>query len=170
MKKTDKKLICIGQCAGAFGVKGEVKIKSFCETPEDIFSYNVLLDKNGETILTPISQRAVKNAFAVICKEIKTREQAQALAGKKLYVLRTDMPEPEEDEFYFEDLIGLEVKTTDGKRMGKVMAVHNYGAGDLLEIMDKDNKTFFHPFTKNAVPKVDIKDGRIIIKIDEAEN
>ncbi len=167
MKKTDTKLICIGQCAGAFGVKGEVKIKSFTETPEDIFGYGALLDENGITVFSPFSHRTVKNAFAVKCEDVETREQAQALAGQKLYVHRADMPEPDEDEFYFEDLIGLEVKTTDGRRMGKVLAVHNYGAGDLLEISGhKDQPQFFHPFTKTAAPKVDIDGGRIVIALE----
>ncbi len=161
-------LICIGQCAGAFGVKGEVKIKSFCQKPEDIFAYGVLLNDAGDVILSPISHRVVKNAFAARCQEIETREQAQALAGEKLYIHRKDMPKPEEDEFYFADLIGCEVKTTEGKRMGKVLAVHNYGAGDLLEISGhKDIATFFHPFTKKAVPKVDVKAKRIVIKYEK---
>ena len=171
LKKTDTKRICIGQCAGAFGVRGEVKVKSFTEVPEDIFGYGPLLDEKGVPLLIPISHRAVKNAFAVKCKDIDTREQAQELAGKKLYVRRADMPEPDEDEFYFEDLIGLEVKTTDGRRMGKVLAVHNYGAGDLLEISGhKDQPQFFHPFTKTAVPKVDIGGGRIVIDITPGHN
>jgi len=118
--------------------------------------------------LTITSKRAVKNGFAVLCDQVQTREQAQALSGTKLYVYRKDMPAPDEDEFYFEDLIGLEVKTTDGKRMGKVIQAHNFGAGDMLEISGtKDIPEFYHPFTKIGVPKVDIKAGRIVIFIEE---
>ena len=163
-------LICIASCSGAFGVKGEVKIKSFTDVPEDRFAYGALRDGDGNVFLSITSHRAVKNGFAVMCAEIETREQAQILSGTKLYVYRADMPAPDEDEFYFEDLIGCEVKTTDGKRMGKIVQVHNFGAGDMLEISGtKDVPEFYHPFTKIGVPKVDIKARRVVIFIEEVE-
>jgi 16S rRNA processing protein RimM len=163
------KLICVATCSGAFGVQGEVKIKSFTDSADDCFSYGPLRDVDGNVFLTITSKRAVKNGFAVMCEQVQTREQAQALSGTKLYVYRADMPTPDEDEFYFEDLIGLEVKTTDGKRMGKIIQVHNFGAGDMLEISGtKDVPQFYHPFTKIGVPKVDIKAGRAVILIEEA--
>ena len=163
-------LICIATCAGAFGVRGEVKIKSFTGVPKDMFAYGPLRDETGNVFLTITSHRTVINAFAVMAGEVKTREQAQALSGTKLYVYRTDMPAPDEDEFYFEDLIGCEVKTAGGRRMGKILAVHNHGAGDLLEISGtKDTPQFFHPFTKTAVPKVDIKARRVVIFIEDAD-
>ena len=168
-----QKLICIASCAGAFGAKGEMKIKSFTEIPEDLFAYGDLRDADGNVFLTITAHRPVKNAFAVTCEQIQTREQAQALAGTKLYVRRAEMPTPDEDEFYFEDLMGCDVKTVDGRRLGKVLAVYNHGAGDLLEISggtDKYGKgrgMFFHPFTKVAVPKVDIKNRRVVIKIED---
>ncbi|PHR58692.1 MAG: 16S rRNA processing protein RimM [Robiginitomaculum sp.] len=166
-------LICIASCSGAFGVKGEVKIRSFTGVPEACLDYGDWRDEQGEIVLCVTQSRPIKNAFAVRCKGITTPEQAQALNGTKLYVYRSDMPEPDEEEFYFEDLIGLDVKTTEGKRMGKIMAVHNYGAGDLLEISGgKDKKgnplgAFFHPFTQVGVPVVDIKGKRIVIFIEE---
>ncbi len=178
-------LICVAVCAGAFGVRGEIKIKSFTDKPKDCFAYGPLRDADGNLFLTITAHRAVKNALAVFADEIKTREQAQALSGTKLYVYRADMPDPDEDEFYFEDLIGLEVKTTDGKRMGKILAVHNHGAGELLEIKQeakrsaattgknkaaKDTPEFYPPFTKKAVPKVDIKAGRVVIFIEDADS
>lgn len=164
-----KSLICVASCSGAFGVKGEVKIKSFTDIAEDCFAYGPLRDESGNVFLTITSKRAVKNGFAVLCEQVQTREQAQALSGTKLYVYRADMPAPDEDEFYFEDLIGLEVKTTDGKRMGKIIQAHNFGAGDMLEISGtKEVPQFYHPFTKIAVPKVDIKTGRVVILIEEA--
>ncbi len=161
-------LICIASCSGAFGVRGEVKIKSFTEKSEDCFAYGPLRDGDGNVFLNVTSKRAVKNGFAVICEQVETREQAQALSGTKLYVFRKDMPTPEADEFYFEDLIGCEVKTSDGKRMGKILAVHNFGAGDMLEISGtRDVPAFYHPFTKKNVPKVDIKARRVVILIEE---
>ncbi len=165
---TKSPLICVATCSGAFGVRGELKIKSFTGVPKDCFAYGPLRGEDGQVFLTITSRRAVKNGFAVMCDEVKTREQAQAISGTKLYVYRADMPTPDEDEFYFEDLVGLEVKTTDGKRMGKIMQVHNFGAGDMLEISGtKDVPEFYHPFTKIGVPKVDIKAGRVVIFIED---
>lgn len=167
-------LICIAVCSGAFGVKGEVKIKSFTAIAEDCFSYGPLRGEDGEVLLTVVSHRPITKAFAARFKEATTPERARALNNTELFVYRSDMPEPDEDEFYFEDLVGLSVKTTDGKRMGKIMAVHNYGAGDLLEISGgKDKKgnptgEFFHAFTKKAVPKVDVKGGAVVIFIEQA--
>ena len=163
------KMICIGACAGAFGVKGEIKIKSFTAIPEDIFSYGPFRNEGGAVILTADAYRTVKGGFAAKCQQVQTREQAQALSGTKLYVFRDALPEPEEDEFYFEDLIGLSVKTVDGRRVGTVKAVQNFGAGDMLEIAGGRDKKgqplgdFYHPFTQQAVPIVDIQGGRIVI-------
>ena len=165
MSKID--LICVAAIAGAFGVKGEVKLKSFTEVPENCVSYGPLLSETGQIILTPSSHRLVKNAVAIRCPEVTSREQAEALKSTKLYVPRANFPKPEEDEFFAADLIGLEVKSTDGKRVGKIIAVEDFGAGDLLEIKPKKGASFYHPFTKVATPKVDIKAGRVVIKIDD---
>lgn len=165
---SEKELICVAAIAGAFGVKGEVKLKSFTEIPEDCVAYGPLLSEGGTVILTPKTHRRVKGAITVICPEVTTREEAEALKSTKLYVPRENFPAPEEDEFYAADLIGLEVKSTDGKRIGKIIAVEDFGAGDLLEIKPKEGASFYHPFTKAATPKVDIKAGRVIIKTTEA--
>lgn len=167
MDKND--LICVAAIAGAFGIKGEVKLKSFTDVPESCVSYGPLLSESGKTVLTPSSHRRVKGAVAIICPEVKTREQAESLKSTKLYVPRENFPAPEEDEFYASDLVGLEVKSTDGKRIGKIIGVQDFGAGDLLEIKPKDGASFYHPFTLTATPKVDIKAGRVVIKVVEAE-
>lgn len=175
MRKIDDPLICVAACAGAFGVKGEVKIKPFTETPKACLNYGPLRDKTGNIILTVKSSRMVKKALAAITEEVKTREQAEALKSTKLYVYRSDMPEPDEDEFYHEDLVGLTAELEDGTAMGLVKAVQNFGAGDVLEISGGTDakgekiKAFFHPFSKIAVPLVDIKGGRLVIVIEEAE-
>lgn len=163
-------LMCIARIAGAFGVKGEVKIKSFMENAQDCFGFGPLLGADGTPILSPSSHRPIKDGFAAICPEVTTREQADALRGVELFTLAANLPEPEEDEFYYSDLVGLQVKTVDGKNAGTVVAVHNFGAGDLLEIKPKDGGSFYHPFTKEATPKVDMKARRVIVKIVEAEN
>ena len=163
-------LICVAAIAGAFGVKGEIKLKSFTEVMEDCLNYGPLLSERGEVILEPQSFRIVGKFLAVLAEEVKTREQAEYLKSTKLYVRADSLSEPDEDEFYYRDLIGLSVKTVSGQNAGKIIAVHEFGAGDMLEIKPpKDKKTgkqvgsYFHPFSKQAVPKVDINAGRVII-------
>jgi 16S rRNA processing protein RimM len=172
----DSPLICVAAISGAFGVKGEVKLKPFTESPENCVSYGPLLDEVGAIVLTPLSHRVMKDFIAVTASEITSREMAEALKSTKLYVPRASLPEPDSDDFYYSDLVGLDVKSTDGKRIGTVTAVHMFGAGDMLEITphpDKKTKkraaSFFHPFTKAATPKIDIKAGRLVIVPQEAE-
>jgi len=162
-------MICIAAVAGAFGVKGEVKIKPFTENPKDCLSYGPFMDAQGKIILTPVRSRKAKKFLAVVCREVKTREQAEAMKSTKLYVPRDQLPEPEEDEFYYSDLIGLTVELLDGTPKGKVKAVLNFGGGDLLEIKTPGEKDWFHPFTKEAVPMVDVKGGQVVIEVIEAE-
>lgn len=94
-----------------------------------------------------------------------------AMKGTELFVPRSAFPDPEEDDFYYSDLVGLDVKSTDGKRIGKIIGVEDFGAGTILEIQPvksaENQNSFYHPFTKIAVPKVDIKAGRVVIHIEE---
>jgi len=145
-----EQLICIAAVAGAFGVKGEVKIKSFTERPKDCLNFGPFLDASGKVLLTPVRSRKVKKFLAVVCEEVKTREQAEGLKSTKLYGPKSALPETAEDEFYYSDLIGLSVELTDGKPMGKVKAVHDFGSGDLLEIKTPGEKDWYHPFTKGT--------------------
>ena len=173
MARSSDRLICVAAISGAFGIKGEVKVKLFTQDPVSCLTYGPLLNEAGEVVLTPISSRPIKDGLAVIAEEVETREEAEALKSTKLFVARAALPDPDEDDFYYADLIGLDVKTTSGQRAGVVIAVHEFGAGDMLEIKPakKDGKqphSFFHPFTKLATPKVDIQAGRIIIHITEA--
>ncbi|NNE57178.1 MAG: 16S rRNA processing protein RimM [Hellea sp.] len=164
-----EQLICIAAIAGAFGVKGEVKIKPFTEDPKSCVKFGPFLDENGKVILTPIKTRPIKKGIAAFCKEVKTREQAEGMKSTKLYVPRSALPAPDDDQFYYSDLIGLTVELVDGKPGGRVKAVHDYGSGDLLEIETPGEKDWFHPFTKDAVPHVDIKGGKIVIDIVEPD-
>lgn len=167
-------LICIAACTGAFGVRGEVKIRSFTDIPETCFAYRSLRDENGDICLTVTKHWPVKGGFAATCKEVTTHEQAEGLKSKKLYVYRSELPEPDEDEFYYEDLTGLEVRTETGAVTGFIRAVHDFGSGDILEIaggigaQGENIPAFFHPFTKKAVPEVNLIDGyvRIILSAD----
>jgi len=163
MSNSSDDLICVAAIAGAFGVKGEVRLKSFTQDPLACVGYGPLLDADGNRVLTPKTSRAVKGFIAVTAPEVSTREQAEGLKSTKLYVPRHVFPDPDADDFYYSDLIGLSVKSTDGKRIGTIVAVHEFGAGDMLEIKPKDGASFFPPFTKAAVPRVNIKAGRVIV-------
>lgn len=156
-------LICVGAIAGSFGVRGEVRLKSFCAEPSDIANYVPLTDEDGARSFSLTLTRPIKNGFAARLGGVATKEQADALKGLRLYAPRDRLPALPDDEFYHADLIGLEVRDTGGTVLGNVRSVHNHGAGDLLEIFGPGLKsTVLLPFTKEAVPTVDLGQGRII--------
>ncbi|SDO23275.1 16S rRNA processing protein RimM [Lutimaribacter pacificus] len=155
--------ICVGAIAGAFGVKGEVRLKSFTSVPEDIAQYAPLETEDGAMEFDIIVERVIKNGLAVRLTGIATREQADALRGVRLFVPRDRLPALPDDEFYHADLIGLPVFDTGGTELGRVKAVHDHGAGDLLEIHGPGLKsTVLLPFTHEVVPTVDLAAGRIV--------
>lgn len=158
-----KDRIVVGKITGAFGVKGEVRIKSFCATPEDIADYKPLSTEDG-TEYTLTLTRPVKGGFAGRLSGIKFKDQADALRGKELYADRSQLPALPDDEFYYTDLIGLDALDTGGEVLGKVAAVDNHGAGDILEIRGAGLKSaLLLPFTREVVPTVDLAAGRIIV-------
>ena len=164
-------LIQVGRVAGAFGVKGEVRITSFTAEPLALIDYKTLLREDGSPGLTLISGRAAKGGVIARAREIETREQAEAARGLKLYIPRAALPEPaDEDEFYVADLVGMEVVTPDGQALGRVRSVRDFGAGDLLEIEPPGGESWWLPFTREAVPEVSIARRRIVgVKPDEVE-
>lgn len=166
---TTSELICVAAIAGAFGVKGEVKLKSFTDSPESCVHYGPLLSEAGAVLITPTSHRMIKGGVAVRCPEVTSREHAEGMKSTKLFVPRENFPPAEEDEFYASDLVGLEVKSTDGKRIGKIVGVQDFGAGDLLEIKPKEGASFYHPFTLAGTPKVDIQARRVVIKLQDTD-
>ncbi len=156
-------LICVGSIAGSFGVRGEVRLKSYCAVPEDIENYSPLTDESGTERYPLIITRAVKNGFAARLGGVETKEQADALKGLRLFARRDQLPSLPDDEFYHTDLIGLAVYDTGGTLLGKVKSVQNHGADDLLELHGPGLKsTVLLPFTKAAVPTVDLESGRIV--------
>lgn len=161
------KLIVVGQIAGAFGVKGEVRVRSFTDDPEACFSYGPLMDADGLIILTPIKHRALNEGFGVTAKERRQREEWEALRGTLLHASRAAMPQPEQDEVYVADLIGMDVVHTDGRTLGAVKAVHDFGAGDLVEIASPMGETYLLPFTRANFPGLDVAVGRLIAQADE---
>ncbi|PCJ10186.1 MAG: 16S rRNA processing protein RimM [Rhodobacteraceae bacterium] len=156
-------LICIGALAGSFGVRGEVRLKSFCAVPEDIATYSPLLTEDGSQSYSVTLTRVVNNGFVAILGGIDTKEQADAIKGLRLFTRRDALPSLPDDEYYYADLTGLEVFDTGGTSLGRVKSVMNHGAGDLLEIDAPGLKnTVLLPFTLAAVPTVDLDQGRII--------
>ena len=164
-------LIQVGRVAGAFGVRGEVRITSFTAEPLALLDYKDLKREDGSTGLTLTSGRAAKGGVVVRAREIETRKQAEALRGLKLYIPRSALPEPDEDEYYLTDLIGLLVETPEGVALGRIRSIQDFGAGDLLEVLPADGgATWYLPFTREAVPEVKIAEGKVIgVKPDEVE-
>ncbi len=154
------KLVLVGQVAGGFGVKGEVRVTAYTADPMTLLDYRDLLRADGSPGLTLLSGRPDKNGVVGRAKEIGSKEQADALRGLKLFVPRERLPEPEEDEFYLTDLIGLEARDPDDVVLGRVKSVQNFGASDMLEIAPAaGGPTWYLPFTCEAAPELHIADG-----------
>lgn len=155
--------IIVGSIGGAFGVLGEVRIKSFCAQPEDIATYSPLTSEDGSVEYVLGIVRAIKNGFVVRIEGIGTKEEADALKGVQLYAERDALPSLPDDEYYHTDLIGLTVLDTGGATLGEVRNVLNHGAGDLLEVLGPGMSAgVLIPFTLVNVPTVDLASGRII--------
>ncbi len=158
---TDK--ICVGAFAGAFGVKGEVRLKSFTAEPTALADYGVLTSEDGQQEFSVTLTRPINNGFAAQVAGVKTKEQADGLKGVKIYADRSKLPDLPDDEYYHTDLIGVEVYDTGGTLLGRVKTVLNHGAADLLEIYGAGLKgTVLLPFTLEVIPTVDLKASRIV--------
>lgn len=155
-------LIFVAQVGAAHGVRGEVKVTTFTADPMALANYKTLMRQDGSPALTIASARPTKGGIVARLKGVDDRNAAEALRGLKLYISRDSLPEPDEDEFYLADLIGLAVETTAGEPLGKVKTVQDFGAGDLLEIQPKAGASWWLPFTREAVPEVRIAEGRLI--------
>jgi len=157
-----ERLILVGRVAGAFGVKGEVRITAYTDDPAALVRYRELQREDGMPGLTLTGGRPHKGALVARAKEVATREDAEALRGLQLFVPREALPEPDEDEFYLADLIGLRVVDPGGAELGHIKSVQNFGAGDLLEIAPPSGPTWWLPFTREAVPDVRITEGVVV--------
>ena len=162
MTRSDR--ICVGAFAGAFGVAGEVRLKSFCAEPDAIADYGPLFTEDGSRSFTVALTRPVAGGLGARVTGIVTKEQADALKGISLYADRARLPKLPDDEFYHSDRIGLEARDPGGVVLGRVIAVHNHGAGDLLEIAGPGRRQpLLLPFTLAVVPTVDLASGRIVV-------
>jgi len=157
------RLILVGRVAGAFGVRGEIRIKAFSADPLTLLGFRQLLREDGAPALTLSGGRVVKDGLVARASGVDDRDQAEALRGLELYVRRDALPEPDDDEVYVADLIGVEVRDASGAVLGRVKTVEDFGAGDLIEIAPPAGPTYWLPFTKEAVPDVNLAEGWIAV-------
>jgi 16S rRNA processing protein RimM len=164
-------LILVGRVAGAFGVRGELRITSFTAEPLALVDYKTLLAEDGSPALTLTGGRAAKGGVVARAREIETREQAEAARGLQLFIPRAALPPvDDEDEFYVADLIGVEVRSLGGDVLGRVKSVRDFGAGDLLEVQPVAGESWWLPFTRDSVPEVRMADGFLVAaRPDEVE-
>jgi 16S rRNA processing protein RimM len=155
--------IIVGAIGGAFGVQGEVRLKSFCADPQAIADYTPLYSEDGKAFAQLVLTGQLKNGFTARIDGVVTKEDADALRNVDLYADRAQMPSLPDDEYYYTDLIGLTVVDTGGVTLGTVKNVMDHGAGDLLEItVPGQSETALLPFTQAAVPTVDLTAKRIV--------
>ena len=166
MATSQQDRVCIGAIAGVRGLKGEVRIKSFTADPDDIAAYGPVSTEDGERTYRINVTARVKGLIIARLDGIDDRDAAEALKGTRLYVPKSVLPQPGDGDYYHADLIGLKAETEDGDALGTVKAVHNFGAGDIIEIADESGQgkeDLMVPFTLGLVPEVDLTEGRIVI-------
>jgi 16S rRNA processing protein RimM len=157
--------ICIARIGAAHGVRGAVKLWTFTEDPLAVQTYGPLATKDGSRQFEVATAREAKGHLVATLKGIATREDAERLNGIELYVARDKLPTTDEDEYYHADLIGLAAVTAAGEPLGRVIAIHNFGAGDIIEIAPPHGATMLLPFTNAVVPSVDLAAGRVVIEL-----
>jgi 16S rRNA processing protein RimM len=155
--------ICLARIGAAHGVRGAVRLWTFTEDPTAVRRYGPLASKDGSRRFEVTSAREAKDHMVVTFKGVTTRQQAERLNGIELYVARDKLPTTDENEYYHADLIGLAAVTTAGEPLGSVIAVHNFGAGDIIEIAPRRGATILLPFSNAVVPTVDLAGGRVVI-------
>ncbi|MDO5530175.1 MAG: ribosome maturation factor RimM [Paracoccus sp. (in: a-proteobacteria)] len=160
-RKDSAPRVCVGAIAGAFGVRGEVRVKSFCAEPADIANYSPLTTEDGTRSFDLRLTRPTSGGLGARLSGVTTREEAEALRGLTLWAERGKLPSLPDDEFYHADLIGLEVVDTGGAPLGRVRAIYDHGAGDILEIAGEGGIVLL-PFTRAVVPTVDLGARRIV--------
>lgn len=163
MTLNSAKRLCVGIVTGPHGIRGAVRLKSFTAEPADIGAYGPVSDESGGRRFTLRIQGTVKGAVIAEITGVADRNAAEALKGLQLFVDRDQLPAPEEEEFYHADLIGLRAELVSGEDLGTVVALHDFGAGQSLEIAAKDGGSLLVPFTKAAVPSIDIAAGRLLV-------
>ena len=157
--------ICIARIGAAHGVRGAVKLWTFTEDPLAVKTYGPLVTKDGARSFEIATAREAKGHLVATLKGIATREEAERLNGVELYVAREKLPATDDDEYYHADLIGLAAVDATDQPLGRVIAIHNFGAGDIIEIAPPHGATMLLPFTNAVVPSVDLAAGRVVIEL-----
>ncbi len=156
--------VCVAAVAAANGLRGAFKLRCFTERPEDVAAYGPVYDKDGRRLFELTVIGPARGGVIAKGDGIDDRDAAEALRGLELFVPRSALPDLAADEFYYEDLAGLTAFDIQGRRVGVVKQVANYGAGDLLEIAGDDGQTLILPFDKATVPSVDLDRGQLVIE------
>jgi 16S rRNA processing protein RimM len=156
--------ICVAKIGAPHGVRGDVKLWPFTEDPLAVLNYGPLSTKDGARHFEVARARAAKDHLVASLKGIGNRDDAQKLNGIELYITRDQLPATDDDEYYHADLIGLEAVTSGGESIGRVIALHNFGAGNIIEIAPGAGPTLLLPFTNAVVPTVDIAGGRMVVE------
>jgi 16S rRNA processing protein RimM len=159
--------ICIARIGAAHGVRGAVKLWTFTQDPLAVLQYGALATKDGARAFEVATARAAKGHLVATLKGIATREDAERLNGLELYIAREKLPATDEDEYYHADLIGLAAVNAANAPLGRIIAIHNFGAGDIIEIAPPQGATMLLPFTNTVVPSVDLAGGRVVIELPE---
>jgi 16S rRNA processing protein RimM len=159
--------VCVARIGAAHGVRGAVKLWTFTEDPLAVQRYGPLFTKDGARQFEVTHVREAKDHLVATLKGVATREEAERLNGIELYVPREKLPATDDDEYYHADLIGLSAVTTADQPLGRVIAIHNFGAGDIIEIAPQQGPTMLLPFTNAVVPTVDLSGGRVVIELPE---
>jgi 16S rRNA processing protein RimM len=159
--------VCVARIGAAHGVRGAVKLWTFTEYPFAVKAYGPLSSKDGTHQFELVHAREARDHLVATFKGVTTREEAERLNGVELYVAREKLPATEDDEYYHADLIGLAAVTTADRPLGRVIAIHNFGAGDIIEIAPPQGATMLLPFTNAVVPTVDLAGGRVVIEPPE---
>jgi 16S rRNA processing protein RimM len=156
----------MGEFGRAHGLKGEVRLKSHTGDPLAIATYGRLQTADGRSLTLRSVRQAAGDQPDLLVAQVEgigTREAAEALNRVELYIPREKLGEPEEDEYFLADLIGLVARTEAGEPIGTIVAVPNYGGGDLLDIAPPRGPTILVPFTKEFVPALDLKAGFVTV-------
>jgi 16S rRNA processing protein RimM len=157
--------ICVARIGAAHGVRGAVKLWTFTEDPLAVKAYGPLTTKDGARQFEVATLREAKDHLVATLKGVATREEAERLNGIELYIAREKLPATSEDEYYHADLIGLAAVNAADEPLGCVIAIHNFGAGDIIEIAPPKGSTMLLPFTNAVVPTVDLAGGRVVIEL-----
>jgi|SRR6267378_3347585 16S rRNA processing protein RimM len=156
--------VCVARIGAPHGVRGAVKLWTFTEDPLAVKHYGPLMTKDGARQFEVTHAREAKGHLVATLKGIATRDEAEKLNGLELYVAREKLPATDDDEYYHADLIGLAAVTSANEPLGRVIAIHNFGAGDIIEIAPPQGTTMLLPFTNAVVPTVDLANGRVVIE------